>query len=319
MDQRKAGGLFLAQILLSIGVSLWLSFGNPGFALEIIPNLVFSQLLLLIPALLALFVFHEKPTGVICFRPIKITTCLWIFLFTFLMTPLIVTVNAFSMMFSDNTVMSISDELLREPYIIMVLIMGIAGPFCEEFVFRGVIFGSFRKSGRVAASIVVQALLFGLMHLNFNQFCYAFVIGIALGVLVEVTGSIWSGFVMHAAINASNVTLMYVSESVLNSLGASQDTGGYTQDMMAAVMCVYMVIALVTTSIAVCVLVAIAHNEGGQVRLKQLFSVQTGPGEQRVILEPAKKESLLSVWAVAAIVICGSYMILIEILKRGLC
>lgn len=315
MDSRKAGGLFLTQIVVSIGVSLWLSFGNPGFTLEIIPNLIFSQMLLLLPALLFLLIFREKPTGIMCFRLLRPTTCLWIFLFTFLMTPLIVAVNAFSMIFTDNVAMEISGDVLKQPLWLMVLIMGILGPFCEEFVFRGILFGSFRKSGRPAAAIVLQALLFGLVHLNFNQFCYAFVIGIALGMLVEVTGSIWSGFLMHASVNAPNVLMMYLSDSLTEQMGMETS---YTSDMMMAAMCVYMVIALVTTSIAACVMVAIAKNEGKEDRLRRLFTQKAEEERVTALLEPVKKDRLISASTVIAIIICCTFMLALEILEKML-
>ncbi len=316
MDSRKAGGLFLTQTLVSIGGSLWLSFGNPGFDLDIIPNLMVSQMMLLLPALLFLVVVRENPAKVMNFRPVKFTTCLWIFLFTFLMTPLIVTVNAFSMIFSDNAVMGISNEVLAQPFLVMVMLMGIFGPFSEEFVFRGVIFGGLRKSGRILPAILLQAFLFGLMHMNFNQFCYAFVIGIALGVLVEVTGSIWSGFVMHAAINTSNVVMLYVSSSLTDQMEAALDES-YTSDMMVVAMCVYMVIALATTSIAACVLVAIAKNENGMDRLRNIFTTQKRKESgSAVLLEPVRRESLLSAPTVIAVILCCAFMIALEVVKR---
>lgn len=317
MDSRKAGGLFLVQVLISVGVTLWLSFGNPGFELEIIPNLILSQILLLVPALAALIVFREKPSRVISFRPIKVTTCLWIFLFTFLFTPLIVTVNAFSMIFSENAVMQVSDEVLKQPYLLMVSIMGILGPFSEEFVFRGVIFGSLRKSGRITAAILLQAFLFGLMHMNFNQFCYAFVIGIALGILVEVTGSLWAGFLMHASINASNVTMLYLLNPLLEKMGGTPEAEN-TTEMMVTAMCVYMVIALVTTSIAVCVLVAIAKNENGEGRLRGLLPAKKETLQQNFLIEPEKKKKIVSIWMVAASMICFLFMIITELFSRGL-
>ena len=275
-----------------------------------------SQMMLLLPALLFLAVVRENPAKVMNFRPVKFTTCLWIFLFTFLMTPLIVTVNAFSMIFSDNAVMGISNEVLAQPFLVMVMLMGIFGPFSEEFVFRGVIFGGLRKSGRILPAILLQAFLFGLMHMNFNQFCYAFVIGIALGMLVEVTGSIWSGFVMHAAINTSNVVMLYVSSSLTDQMEAALDES-YTSDMMVVAMCVYMVIALATTSIAACVLVAIAKNENGMDRLRNIFTTQKRKESgSAVLLEPVRRESLLSAPTVIAVILCCAFMIALEVVKR---
>ena len=69
----------------------------------------------------------------------------------------------------NNAVNSISGEVLAVPFPIMLFLMGMFGPFCEEFVFRGMILRGHKKSGSVFWAIFWSSLLFGLMHMNFNQ------------------------------------------------------------------------------------------------------------------------------------------------------
>ena len=57
--------------------------------------------------------------------------------------------------------------------------------------------------------VLLSSLLFGLMHMNFNQAPYAFALGVAMAVLVEATGSLWSSVLMHVIFNAQSVLLMY--------------------------------------------------------------------------------------------------------------
>lgn len=318
MDSKKAGYVFFTQIVLSIGVSLWLGFGVPSFDLPIVANLIFSESLILVPSLVFLAATGTKTKTLISFRKLKISTVFLVLLFTMLMSPLITAVNAFSMIFTDNTVMAVSDEVLSKPYPIIVFLIGIFGPFCEEFAFRGVIFGSFRRTGRILGAALLQALLFGLMHLNFNQFCYAFVIGIALAVLVEVTESLWAGFIMHAAINTSNVTMLYLTKPLLQELGGVPSEEIYGMNTMIIMMCVYLVISLFTTSFAACVMVWISKNEGRENRLYAF--VQAGkkiPEEKRLVYEEQKNENhLVYGITVVSMILCVGYIILVEVLKR---
>ena len=97
---------------------------------------------------------------------------------------------------------------------------------------------------------VRNALAFGLMHMNFNQFCYAFVLGIAFGILLEATGSIFATMTAHFVINGWSTVLMAVSKLLtrIDSSGSSAASGADTQlttQMMISAINVYSVIAAI--------------------------------------------------------------------------
>lgn len=311
MNSRKAGGLFLTLIVIYIGVSLWFSFGIPNITLEIIPNLLLSESLIIFPALLFLVVTRTNIRGVISFRKIKWSTTAYIILFTMLLSPLVTVANGISMLFTENVVMEISEEILKTPYPIVILIMGIMGPFCEEIAYRGIIYGTLKKTDRILGAVILSSVLFGLMHMNFNQLFYAVVLGIPLCLLVEVTDSIWSGFIAHATVNIGNMTLLYLTAPLLKKfegMGGSMNEM-YSQKELLITICVYAVIAVITTTLAICVFIKLVENEGKTTAMIQLFKKRIHTGLE---LEP--RESLFSVPLVLGMLIALGFMVIMEVL-----
>ena len=78
----------------------------------------------------------------------------------------------------------------------------------EEFSFRGIILGSLRKFGDGFA-IVVSSIIFGIMHGNFEQMPFAFLVGLALGFVAIKTSSIWPAVLIHGFNNFISVFFNY--------------------------------------------------------------------------------------------------------------
>ena len=111
---------------------------------------------------------------------------------------------------SFNTVNDLQADNLACALILFVQLVVIA-PLFEEFWFRGIVMESLRPYGNGFA-IFVSALLFGLTHANFQQFFYAFVIGVCLGYIAVSTKSIITTTVMHAMFNGiSGLLLLFMS------------------------------------------------------------------------------------------------------------
>ena len=87
----------------------------------------------------------------------------------------------------------------------------------EEFANRGLILGLLRRYGDGFA-VVVSALLFGLMHGNFEQIPFAFLVGLVLGYIVVKTESLWIAVAVHAFNNFVSVFFDYFLSSVSDSL-----------------------------------------------------------------------------------------------------
>lgn len=92
-------------------------------------------------------------------------------------------------------------------FIPSLLTVGILGPIFEEILFRGLIFGELRKIMKVRIALVIQAVLFGVMHFNVIQSSYAIIIGLLLGFVYYRSNSIIAPMIVHITINASSVIL----------------------------------------------------------------------------------------------------------------
>ena len=206
-------------------------------------------------------------------------------------------VNAISMLFVDNTVVSMSGEVLEMPFVMMFFMMAVLGPFSEEFVFRGVIFNSYRKDGNTLGAILLSALVFGFMHMNFNQAGYAFVIGIALAFIMIATRSLWAPVIMHITVNAQSVIMMYLTEYFLPGSYQSE-AAAVTQSDLLVTIGIYSIIAAVTTNLAVCLLIYISDREGGKEDLRNLLK------------KPEDTKSRITPSLIIAFLICLGYMIL---------
>lgn len=312
MTSKRANWLFLTVILVHIGVVLFLLFAGDRISFGIVMNFLVSEGILMVPALLFLLFSGEWKRPVrreaAGFHRIKISTVLMIFLCTLLLMPLVTVLNALTMFFTDNAVASLEGDILGVSFPVMLFMIGIFGPFCEEFVFRGIMYKNYcRCNGGVGSGIpavALSALTFGLMHMNFNQAIYAFALGIFLALLVEVAGSLWASVVCHMFFNSFEVVLMYLSSSILGSIyeQALNDTSQTitTRELMAA-LSVYLVVAAVTTPIAVCILVWIMKNEGREEAVRILFR---GSKEKN----PESEDHVLSVPLILAVVLCLAYM-----------
>lgn len=90
-----------------------------------------------------------------------------------------------------------------------ILATAIVPALVEEFACRGVVMGSLRKYGDGFA-VLVSAIMFGLIHGNFQQIPFAFMVGLILGFVTVKCNSIWPAVLIHFYNNFSSVIFDYV-------------------------------------------------------------------------------------------------------------
>ena len=298
MNSKKVNWMFLTTILVEFVIVFLLGIFYNYITLGIVSNLVLSEMILLVPALVFVFATRTRLVDLLSFRPIKISTVLMVVLFTYLSMPLVTTINAISMLFSENVVQEMSTDILQMPFLVMVFLMGIFGPVCEEVVFRGIVHSGYRRTGNAIQAMFFSALLFGLMHMNFNQALYAFVIGFLLVLLKEATGSMWGSIVYHVVFNTNTVVMLYITSKWVPSL---EDTSEevLTSEALIYTISVFMLVATVTTAIAACILVWISKNEGREGCFRDIWQNRKN-GRGRIITIPL----------IISFLLCFAYMIL---------
>lgn len=281
MNNKKVNWLYLCIILADYALFLLvLAIVLQGKVLNvgIVGNLFIAQAMMMGPALIFVITSCIGPGAVrfnelLGFHKIKISTCFMVILFTFLLMPLTSALNSISMLFVDNAVNAISDDVLQMPFLVMLFMIGIFAPFSEEFIFRGIIFKGYKNSASVLRAIIWSAILFGVMHLNFNQAAYAIAMGIMCALVVEASGSLWASIITHIVFNTPSVCIMYLAEFFKPGYYSDANVEEVlTNEELIALIGPELVMAVIATSLAVCVLVWIAKNENREEHLRGIWA-----------------------------------------------
>lgn len=304
MDYKRANRAYLYMILSTLALVLLLTAWvfTTGGALSVTASNILSELMILVPAI-ATILYHGDRLGVLIpFKRIKISSVLLTMLYVVLLFPLVTFINSVSMLFVDNTIVGLSDEITGMPMWEMFLLIGFFGPLVEEIVFRGFFLQSYQRTGRIIGSMILSSILFGLTHMNFNQFAYGAAMGLMLSLLVEATGSVLTSFIAHATFNSIEVVLMYATSDVLDN-AESMLTDMEATGQILLTIGIYFVAAVIFTALALCVVIKISDLE----RRKEFFV-----GIPRCLKQGYK---LITVPLIVAIVIATVYMIGIEYLN----
>lgn len=95
--------------------------------------------------------------------------------------------------------------------IIAFISLVIIAPIAEEVLFRGWIYGKVRKYLPLVPAILLVSVAFGLMHGQWNAGLTTFVLSIILCSQREITGTIYSGIILHILNNALAFYALYIT------------------------------------------------------------------------------------------------------------
>ncbi|MDE6699206.1 MAG: CPBP family intramembrane metalloprotease, partial [Lachnospiraceae bacterium] len=193
------------------------------FTIRLVPAKINYNVLLILPeavilltALVVCFLLKIESLKEVELRVVSFGTCAKSFLLAFLCIPLISVINLISSLINGNATADTMTRMQQSPMWLSIILIAFIPAVVEEFVFRGLVFGNYKKRNPWKG-VLLSALLFGLMHLNINQFSYAFVLGIVLALLNYATGSLIPSIILHFTINANSVVLSYLSSDLTNS------------------------------------------------------------------------------------------------------
>jgi len=106
----------------------------------------------------------------------------------------------------------LSDKILAFVALVMF------APVAEEIIFRGWLYGKIRAKVPAWVGILAVSLLFGLMHLGFNFEALQwnvtvniFAMSVVMCVMREITGTIWSGMILHVLKNGVAFYLLFIA------------------------------------------------------------------------------------------------------------
>ena len=90
--------------------------------------------------------------------------------------------------------------------LLMIIYSVCLAPISEELIFRGVTMGIAKKAFPFWAANLIQAILFGVFHMNMIQGIYAASLGLFLGYVCEKGGSIYLAMIFHFLFNLWGTT-----------------------------------------------------------------------------------------------------------------
>ena len=139
-------------------------------------------------------------------RPLKLNTIL---ITTLAAAALCVLTNMIIMISGieklSGSYMETAEALYRPAFVFGLVGIGIIVPIMEEMVFRILVYKRMRRTMDVKKAVIMSALVFGIMHGNLVQFVFAFVIGIMLAYLYEISDNLIIPMAGHIAVNVTSL------------------------------------------------------------------------------------------------------------------
>lgn len=273
--------LFAVIVIAYIAVELlfWgLEAAGVTVRLPLVLNLISGELILILPTVLYLLISRTKVRGICQADRLPLAAVPLLIVMAYCILPFIALVNLGSMMLGgENAASSLAVYADRLPFPVMFFCVAVLPGVAEEFIFRGLFYGTYRRR-RGWGAVFLSALLFGLMHMNLNQFCYAFVMGVIFALVCEATGSVLSTMLMHTVYNGNSVILLYTIGGGVTAAG--EDSAALLSQMMGSealrpelviVILVLAVVALIGMAAAGGLYVALVKLCHRQEQVKSLF------------------------------------------------
>lgn len=265
----KTNVIFTALILIYIIMT---------FSIRLIPKrfltynllLVLPEIVILLAALGVAKLLKVDTLKEPKFTAVSIATCVKSVILAFLCLPLIGAISAITSNISGNTASNAISKVMDNPLWLNLLLLAVLPALVEEYVFRGLIFLGYKKRNPLKA-VLLSAVLFGFMHLNINQFSYAFVLGIVLALLVYATGSIIPGILVHFTINSYSVVVSYIlADKVSDSTDAVNEAA--TGQITVFTILFLIAVLIMLTSFAVRLFLNICKHNRGINSVKNIFT-----------------------------------------------
>lgn len=304
MNAKKANWAFLFMIIAYIAVSVLVSFFLPSVANSIVLSNLLVEVAIFIPILIPVLISREKITDFIELHKIKPGSVLMIGLYTFLTMPFLTLFNTISQFWVENEVVSMIDsyQIANMPFLPLWFSLGVIAPVFEEMICRGAVYHSYRRSGSAFKAMILSAVVFACLHLNFNQAAYALVMGVLAVLLVEATGSLWASIIYHGLINGSNCLYMYFFLKADPDIWNQQ---AVTLDSLLVVTGVSLIMVAAFVPFAFAVLVWIEKHEGREGTLRAIWRDRKwSPDPYMNKKGKIKKDKLITVPLILALILC---------------
>ncbi len=302
---KKTNRFFLVLVILYLVFSFVIQY----FTQSTILHSCLLELSLFVIGVVFLLCWKVNIKDYLRLKKVDFISILLSILYGICLIPIVAVINAISMLFVENVASSSVSDMVDQGFWISFVVIAIIPAIVEEFLFRGIIYRGYRQA-RPIRGMVYSALLFGALHMNFNQLCYAFFMGIALAVLDEVTDSLIPSMIVHCLFNGQSVCLIYVlklTEQLVNGMGNASTTVLNQSGIFAALL-VYLPFAIGGAVLGIVLLAALAKRNHRYEYMMTWFSREYKEERERL-----PRPRIVSVSLVLAVLICLGVCVMIEV------
>lgn len=308
----------LAQFLVLLIMNIFPSFDR------LLPSIGLTQIaLVFMPILYYLFYTKSPVKKTLKLHRIKLSNLFLSALLGVLIIPVVMLINLISQFFVKSSTTEILGDIGKESFLFSLLVIAVFPAIFEELVSRGILISNYRNS-KLFITCSISGLFFGMMHLNINQFLYAFVLGFIFSFVVHITGSIFSSMIMHFVVNGLNLSLAYLASSDTFASVVDADMVQeameipYTQQLLTAIPGVIFMIIVTIPFVAIVAFFLISSNNKLDLIMKNAPSKEFFPQEEdpdsNIISLDAVKEPILTFSLFASVGIFLLMSILNELL-----
>ena len=289
---RKVNLLLYVTVAIYIMVMLFIKVFQ--IQLPMLLGLSLSQILIILPTIGYFIITKKSPLKLIRHQKMKLSVLFLVVVMAFLLIPIVTFVNSISLLFVENEVTELMTTLTSLPFVTGLFFIAILPAFVEEFVFRGVYYHTYLQNG-VWKGIFLSAFIFGLMHLNINQFSYAFILGVFLAITIEATGSIVSAMIIHFIINGNSYVLSYLLNMIETETPAATTIDATIFPIYFITVAFLFVVAAICLVLVMLLYKKIAKISGRQAYFNALWKRQ---------VHPPQKEHTIDAYLGLAILLC---------------
>lgn len=294
------GIVFLITVIIRISYSFCAGYLGEltGFSEGILT--VVGQFCYAVPGIVFCIIYRKDLKTTFHIKKLTIPSVLLLIVVGVLMVPVMAFVNGISLLFTENAASSVIESMVNEyTWVYMISIMALTPAIFEEMIYRGVFFCGLRKAG-LCISVLTSALLFGLMHMNVNQFCYAMAMGMMMAMIVEVTGSLLSTMIIHFTVNATTTTMAYLfNKTGAEITGAANNATAVSKIGILFALMFYGVISIFALAGIIALLYVICIAEK-RIEVFQSFN----PFCKKVVRKKEQNENVFSIPMIIGIMIC---------------
>ncbi|WP_370774387.1 lysostaphin resistance A-like protein [Clostridium sp.] len=202
----RANTYFLIIILLQLFLPIHLMFKWFNITDTKLMLLISHIITFIFPAIIYLVITRQSAKDVLKLNKLYFKDTLLIILLAFVCQPIMTFFSLLSQFFFENEIGNFVTGIVNSPYIILLLLIAVLPAVTEEITIRGIVLSGYEDKN-IYLSCIITGLLFGIMHLDPQQFLYAAVLGFVLALVVRITNSIFASALIHFFINGTSITL----------------------------------------------------------------------------------------------------------------